>query len=108
MFGFGKKKLDDRLIGGILMEVGMFQCWTLDNRGMDLNSVILEQIIKKILDRENVKYTSEEAGVMKLMAMSNMDFDQLREFRKKTNFDSNVSGFCRSINLSSEFYTPTR
>ena len=108
MFGFGKKKLDDRLIGGILMEVGMFQCWTLDNRGMDLNSVILEQIIKKILDRQNVKYTSEEAGVMKLMAMSNMDFDQLREFRTKTNFDSNVSGFCRSINLSSEFYTPTR
>ena len=108
MFGFGKKKIDDKLINGILIEVGMFQSWTLDNRGVDLDSVILESIIKKILDRESVKYTNEEVGIMKLMALSNTEFDQLRAFRKKTNFDINVSGFCRSINLSAEFYTPTR
>lgn len=108
MFGFGKKKLDDRLTGGILVELGMFQSWTLDNRGVDLGAVILEHIIKKILDRENVKYSDDEVTGLKFMALSNMEWEQLRDFRRKTNFDSNVAGFCKSINLPSEFYTPTR
>jgi hypothetical protein len=108
MFGFGKKKLDDRLIGGIVVEVGMFQSWTLDRRGIDLNPIILEDIIKRILDREKTKYSNEEMGLIKMMAISNMEFEQMREFRKKTNFDGQVVGFCRSIGLPSEFCTPTR
>jgi len=108
MFGFGKKKLDDRLIGGIVVEVGMFQSWTLDRRGIDLNPIILEDVIKRILDREKTKYSSEELGLIKMMAVSNMEFEQMREFRKKTNFDSQVVGFFRSIGLPPEFYTPTR
>lgn len=108
MFGFGKKKLDDRLMGLISIEVGMFQSWTLDHRGTDLSPVILEQIIKKILDRENFKYTNKHISIIQLLAISNTDLDQLSDYRRKTNFDSNVSGFCKSINLSAEFYTPTR
>jgi hypothetical protein len=108
MFGFGKKKLDDRLMWGISMEVGMFQSWTLDHQGKDLSPVILEDIIKKILDRENFKYTNKEVMLIWSLAMSNTDLDQLSDYRRKTNFDSNVSGFCKSINLSAEFYTPTR
>jgi len=108
MFGFGKKKLDDRMARFFLMEVGMFQSWTLDNRKIDLSPEILEDIIKRILDREKFSYTSEESTGLKFMAMSNTDFVQLRKFRSDTNFDSQIIGFCRSINLPVGFYTPLR
>lgn len=108
MFGFGKKKLDDRLMGGVIVEIGMFQSWTLDKRGVDLNPEQLEKIVVGILNRENVKYSKDQVFAIKSMVILNMEFEQLRTLRKNTNFDAQVAGFCRSINLPPEFYTPKR
>lgn len=107
MFGFGKKKLDDRMMGGIMIEVGMFQSWTLDNRRVYLDPNTLESVIKRILERENLKFSDEQVMMMKLMFASEIEFEQYREFRRKTNFDSKIAGFCKSINLPKEFHTPS-
>ncbi len=108
MFGFGKKKINDQILSQIMIEIGMFQSWTLENRRIDLNPNDLEMIIKRIFDREKLAYSDQEVTGLKFMVMSNLEFEQLRQFRKQTNFDGQVVGFCRSINLPPQFYTPTK
>jgi hypothetical protein len=90
----------------IHIEVGMFQRWTLYNRKVDLHPPEVEDIIKRILNREKIKYSDDELGYLKIAAMSNMEFDQLRDFRRRTGFDTQVVGFCRSIGLPADYHTP--
>jgi len=100
MFGFGKKKLTDQIANGIVLEVGMFQSWLIDHRGVDLKAAEVGQLILKILEREKLSYTQDQATAMKYMAMANTDFDLLRKIRVETKFDMKVSGFCQSIGIA--------
>ena len=107
MFGFFKKKqqLTDRLVGGISIEVGMFESWTMDKRHKTLSQDELGLIVDRILNREGLKVETTEVEMLKMMLLMN-DMKQMEEFRRKTNFDIKVEGFCKSINLPSEYYTP--
>jgi hypothetical protein len=107
MFGFGKKRLDDRMMSMIMVEIGMFQSWTLDNRQTYFDPDFAVSVIMRILERENLKYTEMQVMTMRLMFVSDIEFEQYRELRRRYNFDSKIEGFCRSINLSREYYTPS-
>lgn len=100
MFGFGKKKLTDQIANGIILEVGMFQSWLIDHRSVNLKPAEVGQLIIKILEREKLSYTQDEATAMKYIALANIDFDLMREIREKTKFDMKVSGFCQSIGIA--------
>jgi len=108
MFGLFKKKqrLTDRLVGGITIEVGMFESWTLSKMKRALSQDELGMIVDRILKREGLEVDAKEAEVLKMMLLMN-DIQQMEEFRRKTNFDMKVEGFCKSINLPKEYYTTT-
>ena len=103
MSKFGEKKLDDSTAAGLLIEIGMFQSWTIENHKRDLLPEELDLVITGILEREEVAYTSDEAMALRFMTLANMDWDQMKEFRKKTGFDLQIKGFCKSINLPSSY-----
>ena len=107
MFNFGKEKLNDRAIGGILINVGMFQSWTLDKRGIDLSSSALDIVIRNLFDNNNFKYTENDVYELRFLALSNLDIDQLRAFREQTGFDSRVKEFCIKMKLPIEYGIPT-
>jgi hypothetical protein len=104
MFGFGKKKLNDRLIVGIALEVSMFDSWSIDNGFGGLSKEDKAMFIERILKRENLAASSDEISMISLGISMNYDLETLREYRIKTNFDNQVTGFCNSINLPTKFY----
>lgn len=106
MFGFGKKKIDDRKLGFITIEVQMFQSWTLDYRRCDLSSEELKMIITAIFEREKLSYSSEHVSFAVMACLTQMDYSSINKFRTQSNFDQQVAGFCRSIGLPSKYYTP--
>ena len=103
MFGFGKKKLNDKLFSGILGEIGMFQSWYLDFKHTDLSSEEINMILKRIIERENLNVSKDELFMMQMLTIGN-ELDAWTELRAKTGFDRQVAGFCRSINIPEAYY----
>jgi hypothetical protein len=104
MFGFGKKKLEERFIVGIAMEISMFDSWSIDNGFGGINDSDRIMFIERILNRENLSATDEEKSTISLGISMNFDLSLLKEYRVKTNFDKQVVGFCRSIDLPLKYY----
>ena len=104
MFGFGRKKLNDKIIVGIGLEISMFDSWSIDNGFGGLSEEDKTMFIERILRRENLSASSDEKSMIGLGISMNYDLDTLSEYRIKTNFDKQVIGFCNSINLPTKFY----
>ena len=106
MFGFGKKKkkMDDKLAGGIGMEMSMYMDWHLDNKERDLTWDEIAMIAEKILIREGIEHGHDEIFFLQGLVFSNTNFEAIKNFREKTNFDNQVSGFCKSIALDKKYY----
>lgn len=98
MFGIGKKKADERMLGMISIELSMFMRWVEDNRGRMLKPEEAEDIVKRILTRENFKFGREELLKITSLAFAS-DVDMIDDFRKKTHFDNTIDGFCQSIGI---------
>ena len=106
MFGFGKKKLDDRMSGMISIEVAMFIGWMHDNTAnFDPISMMgkLEDIARRILAREN--YVGGTEAAIALMAMDlylselESKTDIVSKSRKQYLFDEQIEKFCKSIGI---------
>jgi len=105
MFGFKKKKkMDDNLAGGIGMEITMYMDWHLENKKRDLTWDEVAIIAEKILNREGVAYGKDEIFFLQGLVFSNTDFESIKKFREKTNFDKQVLNFCKSIGLEKKYY----
>lgn len=98
MWGFGKKKLNERMLGMISVELSMFLRWVEDNRHRMLTPPEVEDIAKRILDRENYKHGQQELFGLVALAMAS-DVKRIDEFRKRTGFDAKITGFCTSIGI---------
>jgi hypothetical protein len=98
MFGLGKKKPDERMLEMISVELSMFMRWVEDNCGRMLNPEEAEAIAKRILNRESFKFGKNELLQITSLAFAS-DVNRINDFRKKTNFDDNIDGFCRSIGM---------
>jgi hypothetical protein len=99
MFGFGKKRPDDRMLGNISIEIAMFMRWMETNRRRMLLPPEVMDIAKRILDRENLKYGEQELFSLVALATAS-DIARIDEFRKKSGFDQTIAGFCSSIGIS--------
>jgi hypothetical protein len=44
MLGFGKRNITEKMMYGFVVEVGMFQSWTLEHKKLDLSSIELKNI----------------------------------------------------------------
>ena len=104
MFGFGKKSLDNKILANILIEVGMFQSWTMDHKNKDLDIAELNTVIRGIISREKIKASEDEIYGIVSMCIMNTDLNKMEDFRVKTGFDRQVAGFCNSINLPSSYW----
>jgi hypothetical protein len=104
MFGFGKKKLSDRVIVGIALEISMFDSWSIDHGFCGVQDSDREMFIERILKREGLSASEDEKSMISMGVLMNHDFNLLKEYRKKTHFDQQVVGFCRSINLPERYY----
>jgi hypothetical protein len=106
MFGFGKKKLDDRMSGMISIEVAMFMGWMHDNSD-NFDPILmmgkLEDIARRILAREN--FVGGTEAVIALMAMDlylselESKTDIVSKSRKQYCFDEQIEKFCKSIGI---------
>lgn len=103
MFGFGKKKLDDRLFSGLLGEIGMFQRWYWDFKHTNLSSEAINMILKRIIERKNLSVSKDQLLMMQMLTMGN-ELNTWTELRTKAGFDKQVAGFCKSINLPEAYY----
>lgn len=108
MFGFGKKTLDDNSLRHIIIEMQMFQSWTLDYRNTDLSMSDLNYIAKAIFDRENLKHDNNHINFATMACIAQDDYSEIKKLRLKTNFDQQITGFCRSIGLSQIYYSPSK
>lgn len=104
MFGFGKKKLNDQIIVGIALEISMFDSWSMDHGFEGVNDSNRDMLIARILKREGLTASDDEKSMISMGFLMNSDFDLLREYRKKTNFDHQIIGFCKSIDLPRSYY----
>lgn len=98
MFNFGKKKLDERMLGMLSIELSMFMRWVEEIRGRMLKPEEVEDIAGRIFTRENLEFGKEELLQITSLAFAS-DINQIDNFRKKTNFDNTIDGFCRSIGI---------
>ena len=100
---FGKKKtIDDRLIFGISLEVAMYDWWCISNGHNSILTVEVEQaddIIARILKRENLPADAPNAVFMIKMGALAMDIDQLQKRYDQQDIESQVPGFCSSIGI---------
>lgn len=101
-----KKKLNDELSNGIIVELGMFHSWLSDKHNGEmalgqqaLSEEAIKDIFKRILIREKIEFGDADLWMVTKLSMSFPDLRIYREMREKTNFDSKVAGFCKSINL---------
>jgi len=104
MFGFGKKKLNDQIIVGIALEISMFDSWSMDHGFAGVDDSNREMLIERILRREGLNASDDEKSMISMGILMNYDFDVLREYRQKTNFDRQIVGFCNSIDLPRSYY----
>ena len=104
MFGFGKKKLNDQIIVGIALEISMFDSWSTDHGFVGVDDSNREMFIERILKREGLNASDDEKSTISMGVLMNYDFDLLREYRQKTNFDRQIVGFCKSIDLPRSYY----
>ena len=110
MFGFGKKRLTDKLSSYIIFNVGMLQSWSLYNT-QNLSPEKLSEVITKILKKENISYINIDVSMLRLQAIGNLDpgaFDIWKKFRADTKFDESIVQFCKDLDLPSSFYTRQR
>jgi hypothetical protein len=98
MFGLGKKKLDERMLGMISIELAMFMRWIEENRRRMLPPDQANEIARRILDRENFKFSEQELFHIVNLAIAS-DVDQIDGVREKTGFDRTIDGFCKSIGI---------
>ena len=93
-----KKKLTDQMLGMIAVEISMYMRWREDNGKGMLMGEALNDIILRVLIRENYKYSDKHVQAINFAALAS-DFDQVDKFRKQTRFDEQVGAFERSIGL---------
>ncbi len=108
MFGFGKKKLTDKLVFQISMMVSMFDSWSIDNGFGGLEEDTRIMVIQKLLKMEGMTGSMDEITsiTMGMLAINpNYDLDFLRNERAKRQFDPYVVGFCESIQLPKSLYS---
>ena len=99
MVGSGKKKADERMLGMISIELSMFMRWVEDSRGRMLKPEEADDIATRILDRENFQFGAQELLQITSLAFAS-DVGKIDEFRKKTQFDNTIDGFCQSIGIA--------
>jgi len=99
MFGFGKKKIDDRLHGMIGVEIAMFRRWVETNKNLYLTLDELTEIAKRVLNREKLKCSDGELKLLALSAFTHEE-DGIDKLRKKFKFDLQAVKFMESINYS--------
>ncbi len=99
MFGFGKKKIDDREYGTIAIELGMFMRWMEENHHHMLWPPEAKDIARRILDRENFKHTENDLFTIVALATAS-ESKKIDQFRKITGFDGKIDGFCNSIGIN--------
>ena len=99
MFGFGKKKLDDRTAGMVSIEIAMFMRWMETKHRKVLQPTQVKYIVKRVLERENLNCNENICSDVTTLAMSK-NFDRIDELRKKSKFDENIDDFCKSIGIS--------
>jgi len=104
VFGFGKKALDNRFTANILVEVGMFQSWTLDNKRKDLDIDELNAVIRGVINREKIRASDNQIQAIVSMCIMNTDLSKMEQFRRQTGFDQQVAGFCDSVGLPSSYW----
>jgi hypothetical protein len=104
MFGFGRKKLNDQTIVGIALEISMFDSWSIDHGFGGVEESDRDMFISKILRREGLTASNDEKSMISLGILMNYDLSTLRDYRQKTNFDRQVVGFCKSIDLPQSYY----
>jgi hypothetical protein len=95
-----QKRLDERMIGAISIELAMFMRWMEDNRRHMLLPPEAANIARKILDRENFRYSENQVFAVAALATAS-NVKEIDEFRKKAGFDQAIDGFCKSIGIES-------
>jgi hypothetical protein len=105
MSGLEKKKPDERMLGMISIELSMFMRWAADDCGRMLRQEEAEDIAKRILNREKFEFGKEEILQITSLAFAS-DVDKIDDFRKKTNFDVTIDGFCQSICIVKPWSAP--
>jgi hypothetical protein len=108
MFGFGKKKLTDKLVFQISMMVSMFDSWSIDNGFGGLEEDARLMVIQKLLKMEGMTGSMDEITsiTMGMLAINpDYDLDFLRNERAKRQFDPYVVSFCESIQLPKSLYS---
>jgi hypothetical protein len=98
MFGFGKKRLDERTVGMISIELAMFMRWIESDRQRMLLPNEVTDIAKKIFKREHLSFSEKDLFHVATLAMAS-DPAKIDAFRKQTGFDSAIEGFCKSIGI---------
>jgi len=98
MFGFGKKKNDEKMLGMISIEISMFMRWMETQKNRMLSPDELHDIAERILRREGLKESQEDLDFIVNMSICS-DVDDINKMRKQTNFDAKVIGFMNSIQL---------
>ena len=104
MFGF-KKRLNDKLIEKIYIQIAMFQSWSLDHRNTDFSAQELEVIINNYFKRDNISYKSSDVLLLRGRLLTKLKYDDVRQLRIIDGFDKNVIKFCKSINLPESYYS---
>lgn len=70
MFGFGKKKLDDRTAGMVSIEIAMFMRWMETKHRKVLQPTQVKYIVKRVLEREKIKCNENICSGITALAMS--------------------------------------
>ena len=99
MFGFGKSRLDEQMMGKIALELSMYKEWLWEHRGRGLMHSDAQDIARRILTRENFKIEEQHLFWIANMA-ADFDTEKVNAFRKQTGFDSTIDGFCTSIGIT--------
>ena len=99
MFGFGKKTLDERMLGMISIELSMFMRWMEENRSRMLKPDEVKDVATKILTRENFNFGEQDLFQITTLAFAS-DVNRIDDIRKKTGFDNTIDEFCQSIGIA--------
>lgn len=99
MLGFGKKKLDEKMLGMISVELSMFMRWMEENCSRMLMPEEAKDIAARILDRENFQFCEKDTFHIAAIALAS-DVERIDELRNKMGFDKTIDGFCQSIGIT--------
>ncbi len=101
MFNIFKKKPDDRIINGVIMEISMFMSWYEDTYMKMLSLETTKMISELVFEREGLPKNLKGADLIPALVFGT-ERNVSCKLRVQTKFDSQIDGFLQSINLSRE------